>query len=191
MSEAGADDRAGERLNNRIALTIALLATFMAISTIKSGNVEAAVAQAQAERNNSWAWYQAVRVREDMGTYVLADLQRALRNSASEEESARLTAEISAQEDEIVHIRERKDEVEQRARGAEAELESLNVIADQYDFSDALLSIALALFAVCALGKVEWLYWFAMTPALGGVAWAAASMLNYVIPMQGLLVWLN
>lgn len=69
----------GDSLNNRIALTIALLVTFLALSTIKSGNADQAVAQAQAERNNSWAWYQAVRVREDIATYMLADLQRAAR----------------------------------------------------------------------------------------------------------------
>lgn len=191
MAEAGGEDRAGERLNNRIALTIALLATFLAISTIKSGNVEQALAQAQAERNNSWAWYQAVRVREDMATYELAQLQRLLRSSPSEQETSALAGEVEAQEAEIGRVRARKDEVEHRARGAEAELEMLNVLADQYDFSDALIAIAMALFAVCALAKVEWLYWFALVPALGGVGWSLASMLNYQIPVQGVLVWLN
>lgn len=190
MSEATADTK-GERLNNWIALTIALLASFLAISTIKSGNVEDGVAQAQAERNNSWAWYQAVRVREDMGSYELAQLQRLLRVSTSEEESGRLRAEIAAQEQEMVRIRARKDEVEHRARGAEAEFARLSVFANQYDFSDALIAISLALFAVCALGRVAWLFWFAMAPALGGVAWAGASMAGYAIPAQQVLGWLN
>lgn len=189
MSDDGASR--GDRLNNRIALTIALLASFLAISTIKSGNIEDGVAQAQAERNNSWAWYQAVRVREDMGSYVLADLQRLQRTSASAEETQRLAQEITAQETEMTHIRARKDEVEHRARGAEADLARLSVLADQYDFSDALIAIAMALFAVCALGRVEWLFWFAMAPALAGVVWAGASMAGYAIPAQTFLAWLN
>lgn len=191
MSDASEGASKGDRLNNRIALTIALMASFLAISTIKSGNIEDGVAQAQAERNNSWAWYQAVRVREDMGSYELAELQRLQRTSASAEETQRLATEIVAQEAEMVHIRARKDEVEHRARGAEADFARLSVLADQYDLSDALLAISMALFAVCALGRVEWLFWFAMVPALAGVGWAGASMAGYAIPAQHFLGWLN
>lgn len=197
--ESGNTDSEG--FNNRIALTIALLVTFLAISTIKSGNVEQAVAQAQAERNNSWAWYQAVRVREDMATYELANLQRLLRvqSPAAPQgeivpptaEARALAQEIAAQEQEVVHVRARKDEVEHRAQAAELDLAHLNTIADQYDFSDALLAIAMALFAVCALAKVRWLYWFSLLPTLAGLAWGVAAMLQFVIPAQAVMAWLN
>jgi hypothetical protein len=192
--ETGASEASrNEGFNNRVALTIALLVTFLAISTIKSGNVEQAVAQAQAERNNSWAWYQAVRVREDMATYELAHLQRLLRIAPADpaEEKGRLAAELREQQAEVGRVRARKDEVEARARAAERELGALNVIADQYDFSDALIAIALALFAICALAKVRWLYWFSLIPALAGAAWGAASMAKLAIPAQALLAWLN
>lgn len=197
MSEpSGADDGAGERFNNRIALTIALLVTFLALGTIKSGNVDQAVAQAQAERNNSWAWYQAVRVREDMASYELAQLQRLMRAATAEaaspsDEAPRIAEEVAAQEAELVRVRARKDEVEQRAHGAEAELARMNVIADQYDFSDALIAIAMALLAVCALAKVRWLYWFSLAPTFVGLTWGVAAMLKYPIPAQTLMAWLN
>lgn len=192
------ENSANERFNNRIALTIALLVTFLALSTIKSGNTDQAVAQAQAERNNSWAWYQAVRVREDMATYELASLQRMQRNQAQQNPTtaqpagaSAIAEEIRAQEAEVVRVRERKDEVEQRAHTAEADLARLSVIADQYDFSDALLAIAMSLLAVCALAKVRWLYWFSLLPALTGLAWGIAAMLKYAIPAQGFTAWLN
>jgi hypothetical protein len=129
------DASANERFNNRIALTIALLATFLALSAIKSGNVDQAVAQAQAERNNSWAWYQAVRVREDMATYELSHLQRLARAPSADVEGAQaapsLADEVTEQESELTRVRARKDEVEARALGAEAEFERLSIIADQ------------------------------------------------------------
>lgn len=216
----GERERANERFTNRIALTIALLVTFLAISTIKSGNVEEAVQQAQAERNNSWAWYQAVRVREDMATYELADLRRLARGVRSQApapssapapspapasapeaassaapapspEAQTLAAEIREQEAEVGRVRARKDETEARAKAAETQLARLSIFADQYDFSDALIAIATALFAICALAKVRWLYWFTMLPALAGVAWGAASMAHFAIPAQALLGWLN
>lgn len=183
---------ANERFNNRIALTIALVATFLALSAIKGGNVDQAIAQASAERNNSWAWYQAVRVREDMASYELAHLQRLARTQPTPGVARqRLGAEVAAQEQELARVRERKDEVQQRALGAETELAALNVIADQYDFSDALLAIAMSLLAVCALARVRWLYWFALAPTLAGIGWGVASMLNLALPAQSLLAWLN
>ncbi|MBL8551875.1 MAG: DUF4337 domain-containing protein [Hyphomonadaceae bacterium] len=201
---------ANERFTNLIALTIALLVTFLAISTIKSGNVQEAVEQAQAERNNSWAWYQAVRVREDMATYELAHLQRLLRTVPAAAAAAApgadgvvatapppsaeretLRAEIREQEAEVGRVRARKDETEARAKAAETQLARLNVFADQYDFSDALLAISMALFAICALAKVRWLYWFSMLPAMAGLAWGAASMAQFAIPAQAVLGWLN
>lgn len=88
-------------------------------------------------------------------------------------------------------MRARKDEVELRARTAETDLAQLSVIADQYDFSDALIAIAMSLLAVCALAKVRWLYWFSLAPAFTGLAWGLAAMWKYPIPAQFLLSWLN
>lgn len=193
-SEAGASGR----FNNRIAITIAVLASFVALSTIKSSNVAQAMEQAQAERNNGWAWYQAVRVREDMATYELAHLQRLARAQAAvltpantpSEEAQLIAAEIAAQEAEIVRVRARKDEVEQRARAAEAQLASLSVFDDQYDFSEALVAIAVTLLAVCALARARWLYWFSLIPALAGVFWGVAAILRAPIHSQILFAWL-
>lgn len=199
MAADESGNTAGERFNNRIALTIALLVTFLALSTIKSGNTDQAVAQAQAERNNSWAWYQAVRVREDMATYQLANLQRLARTPAAPQADATappsdapaIADEVREQEAEVGRVRARLHEVQERAQTAETDLARLNVIADQYDFSDALLAIAMSLLAVCALAKVRWLYWFSLLPALTGVAWGLAAMIKFPIPASALTAWLN
>ncbi|MFZ4602859.1 MAG: DUF4337 family protein [Caulobacterales bacterium] len=168
-----------EQFNNRVALSIALIATFLAVSTIKSGNVEQSLAQAQAERNNSWAWYQAVRVREDMATYELANLKRAAHSN-----------EVAAQEEELRRIRDRLAEVSGRAKAAEKDLERLNALADQYDLSDALIAIAMSLLAVCALVRNRPLYWFGFATAAAGAAWASASMAGIILPARQWLAWL-
>jgi|CXWL01.1.fsa_nt_gi hypothetical protein len=196
VAEAGDRESGGnDRFNNRIALTIAVLASFLALSTIKSSNLSQAMDQAQAERNNSWAWYQAVRVREDMASYELAYLQRLARTQAPASqfpsEAGLLAAEIAAQETELAHVRARKDEVEQRARGAETQHAALSVLGDQYDLSDALIAIAMTLFAVCALAKARWLYWFALIPAVAGAVLGATAMAAVPIPPLTLLAWLN
>lgn len=193
-------DAGSEGFTNRVALTIAVVATFLALSTISSGNVAQSLEQAQAERNNSWAWYQAVRVREDMGTYELAHLQRLAREAGAPatlpvaqvggvstatptvaHAAPSIAEEITAQETEVAHIRARKDEVEARARAAEADVAALSRLDDQYDLSDALIAIATALLAICALAKTRWLYWFSLAPALSGMALGGAAMANVVL----------
>ncbi|MFZ2030862.1 MAG: DUF4337 domain-containing protein [Vitreimonas sp.] len=185
------ESESDRRFNNLIAISIAFVATFMALSAIKSGNLDKAIAQTQAERIDNWAWYQAVRVREDMGTYELSNLQRLQRNAHDAGERARLATEITAQNGEIAHIRQRKDEVQTLARRSDSDLASMQPLGDQYDLSDALLSIATALLAICALARVRWLFWFSLIPAAAGLIVGACAMVRVVISLGPLSAWLG
>ncbi|MDX2234688.1 MAG: DUF4337 domain-containing protein [Hyphomonadaceae bacterium] len=190
MPDIDAPERGSDPFANRVALTIALLASFIAFGAIKSGNVAEAMQQAQAERNNGWAWYQAVRVREDMATYELAHLQRLAR-TAPPEEAARLAPEMTAQAAEIARIRARLEETRTRAQAAEADYERLNLLGDHYDLADALMAIAITLMAVATLSAVRWLYWFGLIPAVGGIVFGAAAMVKRPFDMHMLFVWLG
>lgn len=190
MAETEESD-SDRRFNNLIAISIAFLATFMALSAIKSGNLDKAIAQTQAERIDNWAWYQAVRVREDMASYELANLQRLQRTTTNPSERTRLAGEIIAQNAEIAHVRARKDEVQGLARRAESDLASMQAFGDQYDLSDALLAIATALLAICALARVRWLFWFSLTPAGAGVIIGVMAMARIALSLGPLSVWLG
>jgi hypothetical protein len=181
------EEAANERVNNLVALTIAILAAFVAVTAIKGSNVAQQMEQASAERNNSWAWYQAVRTREDMATYQLANLQRAQRTRGD----AALEAEITEQIAEVGRIRARLDEVQTRARNAETEYARLSTFDDQYDISGALISIAMAILAVCLLIRASWLYWFSLAPGLLGMAFGATAMLQIPIRAGEFFAWLG
>ena len=180
-------DAETERTNNLVALTIAVLAAFVAVTSIKASNVEQQMEQAQAERNNSWAWYQAVRVREDMATYQLANLQRARRTT----NDRAVAAEITEQEAEVGRVRERKDEVEARTLAAEAEHARLSTFDDQYDISGALISIAMAILAVCLLIRARWLFWFSLAPGLIGAVFGLTAMFQIPVQTGQLIGWLG
>lgn len=180
-----------DRFNNRVALTVAILATAIALFTIKAGNIAEAMAQAQAERNNGWAWYQAVRVREDMATYRLADLDRILRSDLTPAEAEITTAERAAQREEVGRIRERLAETSDRAQSAEAAYMTLNALGDQFDLSEALLAIAITLLAVAALSHAVWLYWFAWLPGAVGIVLGAFAMANRALPLGALTAWMS
>jgi len=185
------ESESDRRFNNLIAISIAFVATFMALSAIKSGNLDKAISQTQAERIDNWAWYQAVRVREDMATYELSNLQRLERNAREPAERARLATEITAQNGEIAHVRQRKDEVQALARHSESDLASMQPLGDQYDLSDALLSIATALLAICALARVRWLFWFSLIPAAAGLLVGAMAMAHIALSLGPFTVWLG
>lgn len=190
MADDDAQSKKDEGFNNLVAMAIAVLATFLALSAIKASNVEQAIEQAQAERNNSWAWYQAVRVREDMATYELGRLEQLARTNRDPDEAQRLTAAITEQNAEIGRVRARKDEVQARAQAAEVQVAELSVFDDQYDISSAIISIALSLLAVCVLVRARWLFAFSLVPAVAGVAVGVLAMVKYPLPMGQIVAWL-
>ena len=61
-------DRSVARLNTWVALTVAILATFMAVCKVKDDNVVQAMQQAQADRVDDWGYYQARNLREEVAS---------------------------------------------------------------------------------------------------------------------------
>src|SRR5215831_10998547 len=82
----GAANRA--RLNSMVAISVALLATFMAICKVKDDNIVQAMQQAQADKIDNFSWYQARNIREDLDRATVAQLQAALSTASPEKQSA-------------------------------------------------------------------------------------------------------
>jgi hypothetical protein len=79
-SESSARDalahQARSRLNTLVAISVALLATFMGVCKVKDDNIVQAMQQAQADRIDHWSYYQAKNVREEVAR-ATADQLRA------------------------------------------------------------------------------------------------------------------
>src|SRR3954452_14199477 len=70
-----ARDRERVRLNSRVAVTVALLATFLGVCKVKDDNIVQAMQQAQADRLDHWNFYQARNIREEIATSSLTQLK--------------------------------------------------------------------------------------------------------------------
>src|SRR6266480_3191453 len=70
-------DRERVRLNSRVAITVALLATFLGVCKVKDDNIVQAMQQAQADRLDHWNFYQARNTRQEVAAAVAAQLQLA------------------------------------------------------------------------------------------------------------------
>ena len=156
------------RLNIAVAVTVALLATFMGICKVKDDNINQNMQLAQADKIDHWGFYQARNAREEIAKATLTQLKlQAIGAPASAAEGYQqaiaryeaLAAEQSA----------KKDELRKQAEADQQRYDALNFRDDQFDLSDALLAIAIALLAITALTQMWALFAVAMVLTAFGV----------------------
>ncbi len=171
------DDRRRLRLNTLVAITVAILATFMGICKVKADNVAQAMQVAQSKSVSSWAWYQAKKIRIQFAETTLDqfDIQRASANATVQ---ALIDTKIAKTKEYLIRQTKETDEVKTTAEGYDKEYERLNVHDDQFDLSDALLAISIALFAMTSLTQKRWLFGLALIPTAIGVIFGFAGLLN-------------
>ena len=62
-------------LNPAVAVTVALLATFLGMCKVKDDNIVRDMQQAQANKLDHWQFYQARNIREEIAKSTLTQLQ--------------------------------------------------------------------------------------------------------------------
>lgn len=140
------------RLNGLVALCVAITATFMALCNVKDGNVVQAMTQAQSRAVDAWSYYQAKNTKQAIAESAVKVL-KAQKAEGTE-------AVISDYEKEIAHYEKEKAEIRAKAEGYEKEYDDINVFDDQFDMTDALLTIAIAMFGITSLTQKKMLFYF-------------------------------
>jgi hypothetical protein len=173
--DAAATARA--RLNTMVAISVALLATFMGICKVKDDNIVQAMQQAQADKIDNYAWYQARNIREEVANSTVAQL-KALQASAPAPAQGAIQEQIKAYQAAALDQSEKKKVQQADADKADKTYNELNFHDDQFDLSDAMLAIAISLLAVTALTQKRWLFIVAMAPTVFGVLMGLAGLLQ-------------
>jgi Domain of unknown function (DUF4337) len=156
------------RLNTRVAITVALLATFTGVCKVKDDNIVQAMQQAQSDRVDHWSYYQAKNVREEVA------------RAASDELRAQGHAVDAARYDSIATNEARKKEgIRRQAEDDQRAYDALNYRDDQFDLSDALAAIAISMLAVAALTKKPWMYLAALVPTALAVLMGLAGLVGW------------
>ena len=169
-----------ERLNATVAVTVAILATFMGICKVKDDNIVQAMQQAQADKLDHWAYYQARTIRQDLALSTATQLELAQISAPAAAASAyqREAAHYQAQAAEQV---QKKHEVQALAEQDQKNYDALNYRDDQFDLSDALLAIAIAMLAVTALTQLWPLYVASLVPTFFGALMGLAGLAAWPI----------
>jgi len=170
-----------DSLNSLIAILVALIATFMALCNIKDGNIVQAMSQEQSKTVDSWSYYQAKSTKQNLAESVLDQLtlQREEGSGLAVASAALLDKKIASYTDKVKRYEKEKEEIRKQAEAAQAEYDRLNVHDDQFDISEAALSIAIALLGVSALTRKRWLVGLAILFAGFGVLMGAAGFLGW------------
>jgi hypothetical protein len=164
-------DHAGEsRINSRVALFVAITATFMAICNIKDGNIVQAMSQAQAHSIDAWSYFQAKSTKQ-----AIAENAAELLAVQQAPGAAQLLASNAAK---IRNYEVEKAQIKKQAEGFAKEYDDLNVFDDQFDMTEALLSISIAMFGITALTKKTWLLYFSACLSLIGIGYGLAAFLH-------------
>ena len=183
-------ERSRKRLNAAVAITVAILATFMGICKVKDDNIVQAMQQAQADKLDHWAFYQARNVRQDVAEAALTQLELA-RALQSPTNTAGYDVAIAKYRATVNNQAVKKEELRQQALQDQVNYDALNFRDDQFDLSDALLAISIALLAVTALTQLWALYWVALVPTLLGVAMGTAGLLGLAIHPSAIIQLLS
>ena len=167
-------------LNTWVAISVALLATFMGICKVKDDNIVQAMQQAQADKIDNYSWYQARNVREEVARATVAQLTA---QAAAAPPQAKLVyqEEIKAYEAIAQEQAEKKKTQQADADKADQTYNELNFHDDQFDLSDAMLALAISLMAVTALTQKRWLFVLALFPTVFGVVMGLAGLLGWHI----------
>src|SRR5689334_24265575 len=73
--DAAPSDPRVARLTSWVAITVALLATFLGVCKVKDDNIVQAMQQAQADRLDHWNFYQARNVRQEVAEQAATQLR--------------------------------------------------------------------------------------------------------------------
>lgn len=175
--EIGAEAK-DKSFNRQVAITVVALSIFMGLCGVKDGNIVQAMQQAQSNAVDAWGEYQATKTKAHIDetalaqTRFLASVGGDKLDAATAAETARLTKETAKYQAEIPALKT-------QAEGYAAQYDALNVHDDQFDASDALISIAVSIAAVAALVEI---------PTALYASWAFGA-LGVIMGLAGFMGW--
>ena len=169
-----------DRLINWVAISVAVLAAFMAVTKVKDDNIVQAMLQAKSDAVDTWSEYQSSRIKHHL-LELGRDQTIALRESAAKQTSTMLDSQLKRYESEIERHQKEESELQRKARGFEEQYDALNFRDDQFDLSDAATSVSIAMLAVTALTRKKWLLWMALALGALGVVMGVAGLASLKI----------
>lgn len=164
-------------LNRLVATTVVTLSVFMAVANIKDDNLVQAMQLAKSDAIDTWSEYQATRTKAHI--IDTAKVEMTLIAGPKPSEAAQVA--LKQMDTEAAKYAAETPKLKAQAQADDAQYDALNVHDDQFDMSDALISIAVSLAAVAALAETRWLLFVAWGFGAFGLLMGIAGFLGWAI----------
>ncbi|MEP6754754.1 MAG: DUF4337 domain-containing protein [Chthonomonadales bacterium] len=190
LREEMKEDRAKSRLNTLIAVTVAILATFMGLCKVKDDNIVQQMQQDQAKSIDTWSWYQAKKTRVKVAEGIVDQLSLS-ELSAPAASKPMYEKKIAGYKKYVEKEKSDQDDVKKKAEDFDKDYDAWNKHDDQFDLSDAMLALSIALLAVTSLTQKKWLFGIAMIPTSIGVIYGFAGLMGLGLHSDLAAKWLG
>jgi hypothetical protein len=182
------DELKGKKFTRRVALTTAIFAVLLAITSLGGNNAMKEMLLAQQQSSDQWAFYQSKVMREH-----LYRTQKMQMETSLIERGKLMTAEARKHyEEQIKKIGEEEERykkeklpIEQEAKKLESERD-INRSKDPYfDYAEVLLQISIVLASIAILSSSHAVFAFSMVSAvIGSVLSINGYLLIFRIPFM-------
>ena len=151
------------KLNSIVAASVAVVATFMAVCNVKAGNVVQAMGKTQIEVIDSWSFFQAKSTKQGLAEAAVDQLTIQRETSyLSNEQNAKLEKRLESYREKVTRYETEKNDLKAKVDVLEKDYERLNVKDDQFDISESLGSVGIALLGITALTQKRRLLYVAL-----------------------------
>lgn len=160
-----------KKFTKRVALTTAIFAVILAITSLGGNNAMKEMLLAQQQASDQWAFYQAKVIREHLyrAQKLLLKVDLLERGSSMKPEAReKLESMVKNMAEEETKYDTEKKEIEKEAKRLEQERD-VNRSKDPYfDFGEVLLQIAIVMASISIISGSGPVFYFALVSAILG-----------------------
>ncbi|MBI5199341.1 MAG: DUF4337 domain-containing protein [Nitrospirae bacterium] len=165
----------GKSFTKRVALTTAVFAVILAITSLGGNNAMKEMILAQQQASDQWAYYQAKVVREHLYRSMTVRLEADLLERGGSMRPAvkeRFESMLKHSAEEEVRYKAEKKKIEEEAKKLEHERD-VNRNKDPYfDYAEVLLQIAIVMASISILSSSRPVFYFAIIAAIAGTVFS-------------------
>jgi len=187
LPEEGEDEGKDRTLNRLVAITVVTLSVFMAVANIKDDNLVQAMQLSKSDAIDTWSEYQATKTK----AHIVDTARTEMALIAGDSPSAAARTAFATMDAEAKKYAAEVPVLKAKAQADDAQYDALNVHDDQFDMSDALISIAVSLAAVAALAETRWLLFVAWGFGAFGLLMGIAGFAGWAIHPNALASFLS
>lgn len=178
----------GKAFTRRVALTTAIFAVLLAITSLGGNNAMKEMLLAQQQASDQWAFYQAKNIREHFyrGQKQRLELDLLEKDSLKPEVRKSYQELLQQMTEQEKRYNVEKKDIEKEAKHLEHERD-LNRSKDPYfDYAEVLLQIAIVMSSIAILAHSRLMFGFSLVSAILGALLSANGFLMIVrLPFFG------